>query len=193
MKIISCFLFLASFLCSQCQLSWKATPKKYLNNVRVATSRYRQDSLQIVGILTDKIRQKMPPFESSDYSDTTQLFVDTIIYEKTLKKMLALVITQNPMSSKKYRLPEEVNYNFYFDAYCFLGEKLEDQEKWNLKWFNVLNLINYYDHHKASDRIKWKYFYELAAVRDTSGKSAFRYNANDVRFWAGPVWIQSNY
>jgi hypothetical protein len=92
------------------------------------------------------------------------------------------------MNSRKYKMPSDTKYNYYYDAYCYLGKRLPNINSWDTRWLTTLSLSNYHDLEEASGRMKWKYFNELVTVSDTSGVSVIRFNINDKRFWEGPAW-----
>ncbi len=165
-----------------------STPKAYINKVVVSDSLYWSDSLWLVGHLKERIKDRSGSFYIKEYYDSTQLFIDTIIYNQDKNKIAFLVITKNPMHRRLYKLPSDEKYDFYFDAYCYLGKRLDGTNAWDTRWFRTLSLSNYYDYAETSERIRWKYFNELVTVRDTSGASAFKYNVDDIRFWNGPAW-----
>ena len=165
-----------------------STPQEYLNNVLVSDSIYRNDSLWLINHLKEKIRDRSGSFYNKEYYDSTQLLIDSIIYSLDKDKIAFFVIAENPMHRRLNKLPSDEKHVYYYNAFCYLGIRLDRTHTWTTKWFNTFNITNSKDLKKASEYIRWMYFNELVTVRDTGGASAFKYNVDDIRFWSGPAW-----
>lgn len=188
MKNIQYMLLLGLLFYCQCHIAQTSTPQEYINHVLVSDSIYQKDSLWLVNSLAERLRDKSGSFYNKEYFDSTQIFIDSIIYNEDNSKIAFFVITKNPMYRRLYKIPSEEKYDFYYDAYCYLGKRSDSLNVWNTHWFKTLSLSNYYDYKETSERIRWKYFNELVKVKDTSGVSAYKYNVNDIRFWDCPAW-----
>lgn len=140
----------------------------------------------------DLIKSRTEPYHSSENDNETMILIDTILYSPNLNKIAFFVITKN--SNQKFELlgggelPEYPSDQFHFDAYCFLGEKKDPETKYHLAWMRVLNISNFHSYEEASQRIRSKYFNELASIQNREGESIYKYNLDDRRFWIGPAW-----
>lgn len=179
--IIFCLLSFASCTGNSQQVE---TPKDFINNIVVDDSVYTKDSTTIVAALYSKLQNHESSFYNKEYFDSTKLIIDKIFYDSTKNKIAVFVLVENLMNRKKY---PNLNYKFYYDAYCYLGKRTE-AGIFELKWFSTLSLINFYDKEEISDVIERRFFTELAAIIDGDDQPVYKYNLNDKRFWTGPGW-----
>lgn len=156
-----------------------------LNNVEVSLSTYMEDSVKLLSLLRKNLVNKVPPFSSKEYFDSTILSVDTILYNLQMDKVAFFVIAKNP--TKRLADPD-TRYDYYYDSFCFLGRRLNLNSEWNISWFSVFNIVTYYNLGECRNRIRYKYFQELAEIKDTLGAPYYKYNLNDKRFWEGVAW-----
>lgn len=169
----------------QCNMGQSPTEKRFLNNVIVEDSIHENDKAKLLTSLKESLRKHESSFYSKEYYDSTELMIDTIFYNEKKNKIALFAITKNPTSRQ---LNPNKSYEFYYDAFCFLGKKNVVTDTWNIIWFNVFNLINYDNPNEVKERIKIRYFNELATVKDTTGNPFYKYNLNDKRFWESPAW-----
>lgn len=157
------------------------TPSAYLNNVVRRTADYQKDSDSIKVTLHGLLGKHDGPFYPKDYFDSTQLIIDTIIYNPSFDKLVVFVITKNPT----YRqLAPDPKYRWYYCGYCFLGARKNDSIE--LGWLRSTGYSGYHEEKEISDVMRSYYFREYAWTRYKSERP--KYNMNDSRFWTSDVW-----
>jgi hypothetical protein len=77
---------------------------------------------------------------------------------------------------------------YHYNAHCFTALIKEDLSFYNFHWVEVSDISNFYSLNKTSFRIREMYFKELSSREDIHGKSLYKYNLDDTRFWTGPLW-----
>lgn len=85
-------------------------------------------------------------FHSKEYFYSTELEIDTLLYDKSYQRVIVFILIRNPITRQV--LPNK-NYSWYYDAYCYLGVK--QKEGFQLKWMQPFSLINFYNRKEASD------------------------------------------
>lgn len=159
------------------------TPKEYLNSTEVNTARYGVDKKILEHQVRDLMLNHKQSFHSKEYCDSTEIKIDTILYDKNYQKVVVFILTKNPTS--RQIMPNK-NYSWYYDAYCYLG--IKENEGFRLKWMQPFSLINFYSEEDASKYIKEQYFTEFATIKDVNGLYVYKYNLDDSRFWGSPIW-----
>ncbi|HRK83389.1 MAG TPA: hypothetical protein PLZ12_18240 [Saprospiraceae bacterium] len=146
---------------------------------------YTKDSLSFVLEIKQWIENKKDPFYPEIFTKESQVMIDTILYSPDKSKVVFFVITKND----NHTLLRTNNPNgFHFDARCFFGLRSNSHDSWNIYRFRYFNVILFDSYEASSTRLREMHFQELASVKDSQGKSQFKYNLNDVRFWSGPAW-----
>ncbi|MCW3467937.1 hypothetical protein [Chitinophaga nivalis] len=153
------------------------TPKKFLNHTTVSKRIYNEDSTKIIRALRQQLLKREGFFRSSDYFDSTQLIIDSILYSPDQGKVAFLVLTKNPT----YRqLRPDKRYDWYYDAASYLGVRRGDSIV--MKREGPM-YGNSYSRQEISDDIR-EVCFRLFVYED----SLYQYNLNDIRFWDAPVW-----
>ena len=160
------------------------TPKDFVNNVTVNSSLYSKDSASILFDLYDKMKNHEASFQNPEYFDTTKLYLDIVLYDSTLNKVVLFVIAENPV----YRNPHsDSKLPYYYNANCYLGKRLfADSSIFDLKNIGPVSIINFDDRATTSKAIRESYYSELTTFLDAEGKPNYDYNVNDKRFWESP-------
>jgi hypothetical protein len=185
-NILYISLFIIGFVGS-CHQRQAGTPTpdefKYVNSF--TREGYRKDSLEIIEGIKVMFNKRNGPYFENGNDSLTEVFIDTILYSPDNNKMATFVITKN--SNDKLLSPGNPN-EYHYDAHCFLGERKEAEESWNLKWFRRLNFTRHKTYSYISAKIRYRYFNNLVQLKGVDGESQNKYNFDDVRFWNGPVW-----
>ncbi len=154
------------------------TPENFLNYVQVTHQEYYRDSVIVINELKVLLKNRKDFFQNSAYFDSTQLIVDSILYNQALDKVAVFVLAKNPT----YRQLSPNNENmWYYDATCFLGNR--KGQSIELIWVGPV-LTNAENEKDASKYIRDACFRHFVS---TEG-GIYLYNVNDVRFWSSPIW-----
>lgn len=178
-NIIITFLFALSSCKGNSQQM--ETPKDFVNYVRVDTSIYFKDSAAILDDLYRKMKNHEASFTNPEYFDSTELIIDTVMYDSSLNKIAVFVVAKNPI----YRNPHsDSKLPYYYNANCYLGKRMHiDSSIFELKQLGPFSLVNFYDTQEIKQAIRDYYFLELATVLDANKQPVFKYNIDDKRFW----------
>lgn len=179
LKNILIFLFV--FVSCNRQGQQLETPEEFINNVAVDSAIYSKDGAAILSNLYSKMKNHEASFTNPEYFDSTELLIDTIMYDPSLKKIAVFVMAKNPM----YRNPHsDSKLPYYYNANCYLGKRMYvDSSIFELKQLGPFSLVNFLDSQEIKQAIKDYYFLELATVLDAKKEPVFKYNINDKRFW----------
>jgi len=154
--------------------SYKETPKEYLSNTFINKKKYSLDSANITLQIRGFINGHQDSFYSKEYDESTQIIVDTILYSHDYKKIATFIITKNPTAKQ---LSPDKNYQWYYDATCYLGMRQDDS--FLLSWIGP-NYTNFYDMESISKKIRNYYFKQrYSSTNNTDDK----YNIDDIRYW----------
>jgi hypothetical protein len=159
----------------------KYTPKEFLNQTVIRKQDYTKDSVEVIKQFKDFLVKQKDFFHNKAYFDSTQLIVDSIIYSPDYNKLAVFVITKNPVNRQ---LMPDKNYDWYYDATCYLGVRKNDTI--SLSWIGP-SFTNSYDKNELSNILRGSYFADFA-TKDTIGLHTYQYNLNDVRFWNCSIW-----
>jgi hypothetical protein len=159
----------------------KYTPMEFLNHTTVKKEDYTKDSVEVIRHLKGLLLKREDFFNNKAYFDSTQLIIDSIIYSPNFNKLAVFAITKNPV--KRQLMPDE-NYDWYYDATCYLGIRQNDTI--SLSWIGP-SFTNSYDKSELSSIIRDSYFTDFA-TKDTIGLYTYKYNLNDIRFWDCSIW-----
>lgn len=159
----------------------KETPKEFLNHVEIKKEIYTNDSIEIVKQLKACLSEQKDFFHNSAYSDSTHLIIDSIIYSPGFNKLAVFLITKNPVHRQ---LVPERNYDWYYDATCYLGIRQNDTI--SLSWIGP-SFTNSYSKNELSNIIRDAYFTNFAS-KGSADLHSYKYNLNDVRFWDSSIW-----
>ncbi|MEY8761856.1 hypothetical protein [Chryseobacterium tongliaoense] len=163
---------------------FKNTPEKYRSETQVTSQKYTSDSLKLVNQMHSLIKEHKESFYSGEYDNSTQIIIDTIMYSSDFNRITFFVITKNPV--KKLSKPEK-NYQWYYDATCYIGQRIQDS--FNLKWVGP-NYTNSYDLEHISKEIENYFFKKRASEPAYNGEK--KYNINDTRYWTSSDWKNLN-
>jgi hypothetical protein len=159
----------------------KYTPQEFLNHTIIGKENYSKDSMEVLKELKGLLLKQEGFFDNKAYFDSTQLIIDSIIYSPDFSKLAVFIITKNP--SHRQLLPDR-NYDWYYDATCYLGVRKNDTISLS---FVGPSFTNSYNKSELSSIIRDAYFTDFA-TKDTIGLHTYKYNMNDVRFWNCSVW-----
>ena len=181
-KFFYFFIFLFFFSCNR---SGKVnTPKDFINHVTVRSSIYSKDSISILIDLYDKMKNHESSFQNPEYFDLTKLYLGTILYNSTLKKVAFFVIAENPVKRNPH---SDSKLPCYYNANCYLGKRLfTGSSIFELKNIGPMSLANFEDKTTASQAVRESYYSELTTFLDSEGNPNYEYNVNDKRFWESP-------
>jgi hypothetical protein len=144
--------------------------------------------IETKSFLTDSMRYfilgNKDPYYSKEYDSETAVEIDTIIFSPVTDKFFFIAIAKN--SNDKLLSRGDKN-EFHYDGYSFIARKNEFGN-WDIKWLSAYNFINHGSAQKASANARKAHFETFAERNDVDGKSLYKYNVNDKRFWDGPVW-----
>jgi hypothetical protein len=101
----------------------KHTPKEFLNYTVIKKEDYTKDSIEVVKQLKGFLLKQEDFFNNKAYFDSTQLIIDSIIYSPDFNKLAVFIITKNPVH--RHLVPDK-NYDWYYDATCYLGIRKND-------------------------------------------------------------------
>ncbi|PZU78919.1 MAG: hypothetical protein DI529_17750 [Chryseobacterium sp.] len=153
---------------------YKETPKEYINNSTINKEKYSSDSASIVFQIQGFVEKHQESFYSKEYDKSTKIIVDTIIHSPDYKKIATFIIAKNSIS--KQQIPNG-NYNWYYDATCYLG--IKKQDSFLLSWIGP-NYTNSYDMKDISKRIRTYFFKQRSSNPNNSDD---KYNIDDIRYW----------
>jgi len=161
----------------------KPTSGEFVSKVVTDSSSYLRDKRILSARLETLLNENGQSFYSKEYSRGAQVYIDTILYAPSHNQIALFAITKNPTSRQ---LQPNKHYQWYYDAYCYLGKR--DADTFDIRWLSTFSCINYYDSSKVSKRIRKKYFYEFAALKDVDSKPLYGVNLDDKRFWTNRIW-----
>lgn len=157
------------------------TPKEFLNHTVIKQESYIKDSVQIIRQLQVSLINHEDFFNNKAYFDSTQLIIDTILYSPDFNRLAVFVMVKNPT----YRqLVPDRNYDWYYEATCYLGIRQKDSI--SLNWIGP-SFTNSYNKTELSNIMRDSYFTNFA-TKDTVGLYTYKYNLNDIRFWDSNIW-----
>lgn len=175
-------LMMISVLISNCV---PKTPAEFENKTVVEPKQYTKDSLQFVSTIERLIQKQESAFFSPAYAETRKVYIDTILYDATLTKCAFLVILELPNS---ILIEPVVRFGVHFDAKAFRAIKDTVNQEWKIKQFRIMSLNRFPIYSDISETIRFRYFRDLATLKDHDGSSRYKYNMNDIRFWDGPAF-----
>lgn len=159
------------------------TPSEYIYKDTVDDKIYNQYKSLLTDSIKSFIKAKGSPYYPKEFDEQTEIFIDTILFSPQRNRIAFFVITKNSNDKLLNKGSED---EYHYDANCFVGQ-LED-DFWDIRWLNAINLTRYPTPMEASHRIREAYFNLFNRRKDIDGNSLYKYNLNDKRFWDGPVW-----
>lgn len=153
---------------------YKETPKEYISNNLPNKGKYSSDSTDIVFQIRGFIKNHKESFYSKDNDESTQIIVDTILYNPDYNKIATFIITKNSTSKQ---LIKDKNHKWYYDATCYLGAKHND----SLSLTQIGTHYGNSDMKSISQIIRNYYFRERSSDPNHSNNT---YNFNDIRYWS---------
>jgi hypothetical protein len=139
----------------------------------------------ILSMIRNMIAEDDGPYYVAEYDSLTDIYIDTILYSPKRDKLATFVITRNSDDKLLTKGPSD---KYHFNAHCFLGKRDTATLSWSIKWFRRMNFIQHETYGCISEKIRYRYFNNLADLKDSDGNSQYRYNLDDLRFWDGPAW-----
>jgi hypothetical protein len=181
------------------------TSKEFKSIVHVSKERYSKDSLNLVLCIKDKIIKHQDPYyiavrvnNKLNYinDSLTKIYIDTILYNSSLKRVVFLVIVYNDfLKVHKALLKSDSEYlndsgvlpidGQEFNGRCFLAERKDKN--------NLFVSINSFSRYSFSDSNSFKNVsnnlrescFSFERESDSDSKT---YNVNDIRFWESDIW-----
>jgi hypothetical protein len=161
------------------------TPKEFINNVAVDSAIYLKDKAAILDSLYGKMKRHEASFTNPEYYDSTELSIDTIMYDTSLNKIAVFVVAKNPTHRNPY---SQSKLPFYYHGNCYVGKRVDaGSSNFELKCLCRFSEINFDDKETVIKALKEDFFIELATVLDENNQPVFKYNLNDKRFWDSPT------
>lgn len=174
---LCCVMLLAS--CDR----FKRSGSKWSNNFPIADISYTEDSIRIIRQLKVDLKAHKGFFSSREYSDSTQIIVDTVIYNSTYSKLAVFIIAKNPTSRQ---LLPDTRSDWYYNATCYLGIR---ESKDSLVLYSTGPVLtNSIDKQELKSLMRAQYFTFFARLKNAEGELKYKYNLGDVRFWESPIW-----
>lgn len=112
------------------------TPPKFLNDTAVNDKIYKSDSIKILAKMRALLEGREQSFFSDQYFDSTELFIDTILYNNAHDRFAVLLLTKNS-TSRLYK--PEPGKRWYYNATCYLGIRINDSIA--LSWIGPISII----------------------------------------------------
>ncbi|MEZ5045303.1 MAG: hypothetical protein R2828_35740 [Saprospiraceae bacterium] len=182
-KTVLIFMVFLSVLLLKCGGKQGAIIPEYSYANEVNRDKYFADSTFLIDHIGKMIQRKEGPFYPEKFDDSTEIYIDTILYNADQDRLAFFVITKN---TNDKLLTKGSRDKSHFDAHFFIGEIFE--KSWELKWFKRLNFSRFESYNDISIKMRSWYNNELEKVKGSGGKSLYKYNLNDYRFWDGPLW-----
>lgn len=149
----------------------------------VSDSLYKSDSIQIIEMLRSDLKFQREGYTSKEFYDGTNIYIDTIIYSPLRDKFVIFVITENQSSRKL--LPEQT-LKWYYSGDCYLGKRYSPDSIFIS--LSGPRLTNGVTKKQIKNDMYDTYFTTFSKFKDSNGKSKYKYNLGDVRFWNTPIW-----
>ncbi|RKR09648.1 hypothetical protein C8C83_1291 [Flavobacterium sp. 90] len=155
---------------------YQKTPKEFLNHTKIKEENYSKDSVRIVLKMEGYIKEHKESFYSKEYFDSTKITIDTILYSPDFKKLAIFVIVENPTNRQ---LVPNKEHKWYYDGYCYIGNKENDSII-----INSINIgyRNYSNKKDLFNDLKKLCFLKYASNSDINGNKNI-YNLDDIRYW----------
>lgn len=167
----------------------KLTPKEFVSTVKVSNNFYTNDSIKLVKLVKDEIKEHKGGFSAKSYDEHTQITIDSIIYSPDYNKLFFFII--NRVENKKVfpdnlteqeiktiseqtKLPLE---GFHYNGKAYIGIRKDNNLVIN-NFFRI-NVSNYNNLEEVRIRLNQVFFEEYSAVKE----KGYEYNPDDVRFW----------
>jgi len=157
--------------------SYKATPAKFKQIVKINQALFIADKDDVYSIIKKMIDNKVSPFDKKYYDKSTQIFVDTLVYSPDLTKLIAFIITKNSTEKLLYK---ENNEKYYYNANYLFCVKNSDDGKISVFDYAAFNLVDFYSYKQIKEALNEYCFYRLLGE---STPDNIHYNVDDVRFW----------
>ncbi len=182
-KIILLFCFAIMGCTGNNQRS--ATPKEFLNHVQVDDATYQKDKTSILDSLYMKMKRHQESFSNPEFDDSTELMIDTIMYDFSFRKIAVFVVAKLPTYRNPY---SQSKLPYYYHANCYIGRRIDPtSSNFELKCLCKFSEINFNDKKTVVKALKEDFFFTLATVMDANNQPSFRYNINDKRFCDSPT------
>lgn len=177
------------------------TPKENKSVVHVSKEQYSKDSLSLVSIIKERIKNHQEPYtnairikEKLEYiSDSlTKIYIDSIFYSPDFKKVAFLVLVENENKklykgmtraeadgwTKEGNLPYE---GTFFDGNCFIAKNENGTFKSYYYGYSFSNSTTYYENSTALRNA-------CLNNQDNRNEKKPSYNVDDKRFWGIEDW-----
>jgi len=156
-----------------------STPREFLNHSSIKKEYYLRDKIELKRLLKWLLFKREGFFDNSAYSDSTDLIIDSIVYNSDFNKMAVFVIVKN--LTKRQLVPDNEN-TCYYDATSYLG--IRQGNTISLTWKGPV-FTNSSSERDISLDIRVACFNNFV-TKDTT--DIYEYNLNDTRFWNSSVW-----
>ena len=180
MRIFTYILFLMFMQsCNGCRRQLP-TPERYKSVVTVSASKYAYDSGRVMAQFISALHSRSGFFGNSSYTDSTEIFIDSILYGPDSAKMAVFFFIRNP--TYKQLLPD-TRSKWYFDATIYLAKQSSDSVRIYFLGPSFTNSIDSVDLLKS---LRYEMLNNFAE-KDSAG-NMIEFNLNDKRFWTSKYW-----
>lgn len=207
------FVIVIAFIYSKYIFGWMefnkiySTDKENILTVHVPKSQYKNDSLNLVLCIRNKIAKHQDPYYTSVRvnekvvyinDSLTRIYIDTIFYSSDLKRIVFLTIVNNDFVQIHKRLiksdSEYLNNSGVlprnsqeFNGSCFVSERNNKN--------NLFENISSFSRYSFNDPSSYKNVSKelrksCLSFEKESDKDSKTYNVNDKRFWSSDIWKQ---
>jgi hypothetical protein len=168
----------------------KKTPDEFISIIKAKQEIYLRDTLSIFHQLRTYMRYHTQSLYSKTYSDSSEILVHRILYNKDLSKIAVFVVIKTPTVRNEFISEDErAKYKYFYDGYCYLGIRdTADGNRFKLKWDSQQSMWGWYNKEDMINEMTNIYFLTFALIKDSYGKLIYGYNLNDRRFWDCPIW-----
>lgn len=177
------------------------TPKEDKSLVHVSKEQYFKDSLSLVSVIRDRIKNHQEPYTNAirvkgklEYinDSLTKIYIDSIFYSPDFKKVAFLVIVENE-NKKQYKgmtravadgWAKEGNLPYegtFFDGNCFIAKKENDIFKSYYYGYSFSNSRTYNENSTALRNACLNH-------REDKSEKKPTYNVDDKHFWNTDDW-----
>jgi hypothetical protein len=178
------------------------TSKEYKSIVNVSKKQYSKDSLSLVSIIRDKIKNHQHPYynsirvnEKSEYinDSLTKIYIDSIFYNPDLSKLVFLVIVENENLKLYKGVSKDEAYSWeksgnlpyegtHFNGNSFIAKRNRESEIVIISSFSRNSFTNSRTYEESSIAL----MNDCLNHRENNNKAT--YNVDDKRFWDSDVW-----
>lgn len=163
-----------------CERAKKSNSKR---DVSTESKIYTEDSTRIISQLSGDLKNGRDFFSSREYFDSTQIIIDTIIYDPKCSKLAVFMMVKNP--TRKQLIPDNRS-DWYYNANLYLGIR-KSQDSILLSSIGPA-LTNSIDRDELKALMRAQYFTIFGRLKDANGKLKYKYNLGEPQFWESSIW-----